>query len=59
MHALCLVMKFAPEYLSSDFSKYCQAVVEYFPSLRPDQFCLQTLIRLWIYGMCQRNEDNI
>lgn len=55
MHALYLVLKFAPEYVSSDFSKYCQAVVEYFPVLRADQFCLQTLIRLWIYGMCMRN----
>jgi hypothetical protein len=55
MHVLYLLLKFAPEYLTNEFPKYCQALLEYFPALRPDQFCLQTLIRVWIYGMCLRN----
>lgn len=59
VHTIYLVLKFVPEYILNDFSKYCQAIFEYFPALKPDEFCLQALIRLWIYGMTSKSDANI
>lgn len=36
-----------------------QALVDYFVFLRPDHFCLQALMRVWVYGMSAKNERNI
>ena len=49
IHTVYLLLKYCPEYLSNDLLKYCQAMTEYLPVLRPDQFSLQSLIRLFIY----------
>ncbi len=59
LHAIYLVLKYGVEYISAEFSKYMQALVEYFGMLRPDQFCLQALIRVWVYGLSAKNESNI
>lgn len=59
IHALYLLLKYCPEYLSNDMLKYCQAMSEYLPLLRPDKFSLQSLIRLFIYTMGIKNDSNI
>lgn len=59
IHTVYLLVKFVPEYLVNDFWKYCQALLDYFPALKPDQYCLQSLIRLWIYGLTCKNDGNI
>lgn len=53
IHALYLVIKFAPEQVNN-LSKYCQALTDYFISVKPDKYCLQAMMRLWLYGMSIR-----
>lgn len=59
LHSIYLLLKFAPENLSSDFSKYSQAVIDYYTELRPESNTLATFIRLWIYGSNLKNPRNI
>lgn len=59
IHALYLLLKYCPEYVGNDLLKYSQAMTEYLPLLKPDQFSLQSLIRLFIYSMGIKSESNI